>query len=67
MAVFRGMGESGIVPDITTYNALISALEKLGYLEEATEICREMRDAGLKPDKITYSSLIRCFTLNPKP
>ena len=59
MEAFERMKAEGLEPDRTTYNALISALEKGGQLPRALAVRGEMRQAGVQADTITYSALIR--------
>jgi pentatricopeptide repeat protein len=47
-----------VSPNIITYNAVISACEKGGRLEEALNLLTQLTEAGLEPDIITYSALI---------
>merc|ERR1712139_266307 len=52
------MPQHGTVPDVITYNALISALEKGKQPEKALEIFKKMQLHGVVPDVITYDALI---------
>ena len=52
------MARSVLVPDVITYNALISTCEKGEQLERATEIFQAMRQQGMAPNVITYNALI---------
>eukprot|EP00931_Biecheleriopsis_adriatica_P095279 TRINITY_DN6891_c0_g1_i10.p1 TRINITY_DN6891_c0_g1~~TRINITY_DN6891_c0_g1_i10.p1 ORF type:complete len:126 (-),score=29.61 TRINITY_DN6891_c0_g1_i10:130-462(-) len=53
------MKQSGLQPDVITFNALISACEQGNHSEKALEIFAEMRQRGLQPNVITYDSLVR--------
>ena len=46
------------MPDVITYNAVISACEKGRRPDEALKLLAEMKAASLKPDVITYSAVI---------
>jgi len=52
------MRAAGIIPDVITYSALISACEKGGQAELALKIFDDMRADGIIPNVITYSALI---------
>ena len=47
-----------VVPNIISYNALISTCEKGKNLEKASRLFVEMQVAGIKPDATTYNALI---------
>ncbi|GLJ23966.1 hypothetical protein SUGI_0455590 [Cryptomeria japonica] len=48
------------VPDLVTFNILINARTKAGYMGNGSAIglLREVKNAGLRPDIITYNTLI---------
>ena len=48
----------GVVPNVITYSALISACEKGKQPERALELFEAMKRQGVVPDVITYSALI---------
>ena len=52
------MQRQGLVPDVITYNALISACEKGKQPERALELFEAMQRQGLVPNVITYNALI---------
>ena len=52
------MRDQGLVPDVITYSALISACAKGPTAERASELFQETRYQGRGPDVITYSALI---------
>jgi pentatricopeptide repeat domain-containing protein 1 len=52
------MVQSGVEPNTTTYNALISAYGKAGRTDKVMEIYHEMVEKGCERTVITYSSLI---------
>ena len=47
------MQREGVVPDLITYNALISACEKSKQLEQALKIFENMQKKGVIPNLIT--------------
>lgn len=52
------MVQSGVEPNTTTYNALISAYSKACRIEKVMELFQQMVDTGCERTVITYSSLI---------
>ena len=48
----------GLVPDVITYSALISACEKRGQPQRAIALFLAMQRQGLVPDVITCSALM---------
>ena len=52
------MKQRGIVPNVITYSALISALQKAKRPAQALKIFEEMQQHGIVPNVITYSALI---------
>ena len=52
------MRHQGLLPDVITYNALISACEKGTLSERALQLLETMLHQGLLPDVITYNALI---------
>ena len=47
-----------MVPNVSTYNAVISACEKGKQPERALEVFQAMQRQGVVPNVITYSALI---------
>ena len=58
MEIFKHMRKQNVVPDVITYNTLISACEKGKKTERALEIFDNMQQQGIVPDLITYNALI---------
>ncbi|XP_073151450.1 pentatricopeptide repeat-containing protein GUN1, chloroplastic [Henckelia pumila] len=59
IGVFRSMKDSGLKPNLVTYNALIDACGKGGGdFKRASNILVEMLQNGVQPDRITYNSLL---------
>jgi len=56
LEIFATMQQQGIVPNVITNNALISACEKGKQPERALEIFATMQQQGIVPDVITYSA-----------
>ena len=52
------MLHQGLLPDVTTYNALISTCEKGTLPQRALQFLKAMLHQGLLPDVITYNALI---------
>ncbi len=52
------MREAGLVPNVITYNAAISACEKGEQWQKALGILAVMPEAGLVPNVITYNAAI---------
>lgn len=50
--------ESGVVPDITTYNILINAYCKAVNVDRALKLFEHLKLKGLSPDSVTYGTLI---------
>ncbi|KAL3533760.1 hypothetical protein ACH5RR_007281 [Cinchona calisaya] len=50
--------DSGVVPNIITYNILINGLCKAGNMNGAFELLKELQLKGHSPDKVTYGTLI---------
>eukprot|EP01062_Namystynia_karyoxenos_P040019 TRINITY_DN2917_c0_g1_i1.p1 TRINITY_DN2917_c0_g1~~TRINITY_DN2917_c0_g1_i1.p1 ORF type:complete len:882 (+),score=319.89 TRINITY_DN2917_c0_g1_i1:77-2722(+) len=48
----------GVKPDLTTYQTLIHAAERMGRAEAAYEVFGEMKRQGIKPDKATYVKMM---------
>nr|POE80725.1 pentatricopeptide repeat-containing protein [Quercus suber] len=55
------MQEAGLVSDCIPYCALISSFAKLGQLEMAEELYKEMIRFDVQPDVIVYGVLINAF------
>ncbi|KVI06902.1 Pentatricopeptide repeat-containing protein [Cynara cardunculus var. scolymus] len=60
--IFDLMTQNNFLPDVWTYNTLISGLCNEGKIEEAIRVSNEMEKLKLLPDVITYNTLIDgCF------
>merc|ERR1712039_876525 len=55
------MLHQGLLPNVVTYNALISACEKGALPQRALQLFETMLHQDLLPDVITYNALIQCF------
>ncbi|KAI5682865.1 hypothetical protein M9H77_04093 [Catharanthus roseus] len=55
------LADSGVLPDIVTYNILINGLCKAGNINAAFKLFQELQLKGHSPDKITYGTLIDGF------
>lgn len=58
------MKSSGIRPDVITYNSLVNACVRGGFLPEALEFFAEMKASQLSPNVITYTSLLNALGKN---
>ncbi|XP_027365817.1 pentatricopeptide repeat-containing protein At3g23020-like [Abrus precatorius] len=56
------MQEAGLVSDCVPYCTVISSFAKLGHLEMAEELYKEMIGYAVQPDVIIYSVLINAFS-----
>merc|ERR1719356_2114107 len=66
--MFEVMQEQGLLPDVITYNALISACSQGGQLERALQLLNLLQAQGLEPDVVTYNMLISlCFKRGKTP
>ncbi|KAL0404944.1 UNVERIFIED_CONTAM: hypothetical protein Sradi_2135200 [Sesamum radiatum] len=52
------LADSGVVPNITTYNTLINGLCKAGLVNGALKLFEELQLKGHFPDSVTYATLI---------
>ena len=55
------------VPNVITYNALISAFEKCKQAERALELFKAMQRQGVVPNAIAYSVLISACAKGKQP
>ncbi|XP_073099929.1 pentatricopeptide repeat-containing protein At1g79540 [Elaeis guineensis] len=56
--LLRDIIDSGVVPDVITYNILINGLCKVGNTDGALKLFKEIYFKGLSPDAVTYGTLI---------
>merc|ERR1712060_956869 len=61
------MGLRGLLPDVITYSAAISACEKGQRPQQALQLLRELQLRGLLPDVITYNATISACEKGQKP
>ena len=61
------MSWQSVVPDVITYNALISACEKREQPERALEVFKGMSWKGVVPNVITYNALISACEKGEQP
>ena len=52
------LADSGVVPDITTYNILINGFCKAENINGAFKLYKDLQLKGLSPDSVTYGTLI---------
>lgn len=46
--------DSSLVPDLYTYNTLMTVLGRSGMLARSLQLLEEVKSSGLKPDVVTY-------------
>ncbi|PON38361.1 Tetratricopeptide-like helical domain containing protein [Trema orientale] len=56
--LLRQLADSGVMPDIVTYNSLINGFCKAGNINGALKLFKDMQLKGLSPDSVTYGTLI---------
>ena len=56
-----------MVPNVITYSALISSIEKGKRPQQALELFEAMQQQGLEPNVITYSALISALEKSKLP
>ncbi|XP_048321283.2 pentatricopeptide repeat-containing protein At1g79540 [Ziziphus jujuba] len=59
--ILMKLAESGVVPDVTTYNILINGFCKAGNPKDAMKLFKDMKLKGLSPDSVTYGTLVDGF------
>ena len=52
------MRQTGLQPDVKSYNAVVSVCAKNGKQAKALQLLAEMREQGIQPNVITYSAAI---------
>jgi pentatricopeptide repeat protein len=57
LCVLDDMEAAGFSSDVVTYNILIGACSRFGWLEEREDLLVDMKAAGIKPNDITYKML----------
>nr|GLL47208.1 pentatricopeptide repeat-containing protein At1g63330-like isoform X1 [Ipomoea trifida] len=53
------MVDTGLRPDVRTYNTLINGYCKIKKLDEAMHLFREIRQNGLCPNVVTYTTILQ--------
>ena len=54
MELIHDMRMANCIPNVVTYNGVISALATQGRAEEALSLFEEMKDDNLRPNRITF-------------
>jgi pentatricopeptide repeat protein len=58
-SVWEDMANKGVVPSITTYNALCDACARNGVMERVPQLLKDMKARKLVPNLITYGSVLK--------
>jgi len=58
-SVWEDMIAKGVVPSITTYNALCDACARNGVMERVPQLLKDMKARKLVPNLITYGSVLK--------
>ncbi|KAK7343509.1 hypothetical protein VNO77_12295 [Canavalia gladiata] len=61
MSAYKRMVEDGVIPDLSTYNAVLATMGRQGLWEQCEQVLTEMKDAGCKPNAVSYSSLLHAY------
>ncbi|KAH6779699.1 hypothetical protein C2S52_010936 [Perilla frutescens var. hirtella] len=56
--LLKKLADSGVVPDVQTYNTLIHGMCKAGHINIALKLLEELQLKGHSPDSVTYATLI---------
>lgn len=56
--LLKKLADSGVVPDVRTYNTLIHGMCKAGHINIALKLLEELQLKGHSPDSVTYATLI---------
>ena len=67
LQLFHSMQRHGVVPDVITYSALISACEKGNEPDRALKLFEAMKQQGIVPDVIIYNALISACEKGQQP
>lgn len=58
MKLFNEMKESGLEPNLITWNGMITGFNQSGYCEEAIVMFQRMHSEGIHPDDTTFSGVL---------
>ncbi|KAJ0976389.1 hypothetical protein J5N97_018354 [Dioscorea zingiberensis] len=58
MGLFEEMHKEGFLPNLVTYNTLISGHSKVGDVNMAKDVLKMLLEHGFKPDVFTFSSIM---------
>ena len=61
METFQALKLQNLVPDVITYNAMVSAFEKGSQAERAMDMFQALKLQHLVPNVITYSVMVCAF------
>merc|ERR1719409_808510 len=61
MELYEEMKNHASACNLVTYNTLIDACARVGEMEKATALFRDMCERGVDPDLITYSTVIKGY------
>ena len=58
------MQQQGLMPDVITYNALISACEKSRQPGQALEVLHALQQQSLVPNLVSWDSLVLACSIS---
>lgn len=64
LALFEGMAEKGIVPNVATYSQIISIYAHLRQKERALLVLSGMAEKGIAPNVVTYNAAITACVMD---
>ncbi|XP_057784003.1 pentatricopeptide repeat-containing protein At1g79540 isoform X1 [Salvia miltiorrhiza] len=56
--LLKKLADSGVVPNVQTYNTLIHGMCRAGHINIALKLLEELQLKGHSPDSVTYATLI---------
>ncbi|XP_059310131.1 pentatricopeptide repeat-containing protein At3g22470, mitochondrial-like [Lycium ferocissimum] len=60
-AIFEKLSSTGLLPNVGTFNSMITGFCLQGLLDEAKDMLRKMEDNGCFPDNVTYNVIVQGF------
>lgn len=59
--LLKKLADSGVVPDVQTYNTLIHGMCKAGHINIGLKLLEELQLKGHSPDSVTYATLMNAL------